>query len=223
MNAPLLAADGPERVVVQVDWIDGATPEDQALQALRRFLIRSTGRPLDRVEVRRGRAVALGEGKDALDALRETVRANATPEAGSYFVYVLYAPRFERYRGLALPEGELDRAIRFPVVMMFVKPIRRDSALWISRRKVESAVLVHEFGHIAGLVTSGRAGGRTGREGHCPDPSCRMYWGIDRASLRANAAPALFLGRLPLRFCEACESELAFGRASSCKSGDPAP
>lgn len=222
MNRLLLATDGPERLVVQVDWIRGAVPEDQALRALRRFLVRASGRPPASVEVRRGGEVEQAPG-DGMDALRETVRANAAPEVGSYFVYVLYAHRFERYRGLALPEGELDRSLRFPVVMMFLKPIRRDSALWISRRKVESAVLVHEFGHVAGLVTSGRAGRRAGRGGHCPDPACRMYWGIDGASLRANAFPALFLGRLPLRFCDACESELAFGRASSCKMEDATP
>ena len=222
MNVAMLAADRPERLVVQVDWVDGAAPEDHALRALERFLRRTSSRPPGLVEVRRGHEVSRAPGR-GLDGFRETVLLNAVPEPGTYFIYVLYGQRLERYRGLAMPAGELDREIGFPVVMMFLKPIRRDSALWISRRKVESAVLVHEIGHVAGLVTSGREGGRAGRPGHCPDPACRMYWGVDRASLRANAFSALCLGRLPLRFCDACEAELAFGRAEACKLEDATP
>lgn len=222
MNVPLLSADRPVRLVVQVDWVDGAVPDDRALRALERFLRRTSARPPGLVEVRRGTEVPRGGGR-GLSGFRETVRANAKPEPGAYFIYVLYGQRYERYRGLAMPAGELDREIAFPVVMMFIEPIRRDSALWISRRKVESAVLVHEIGHVAGLVTSGREGGRPGRTGHCPDPACRMYWGIDRASIRANAFSALCLGKLPLRFCDACEAELAFGRAEACKLEDVTP
>lgn len=214
MNRALLGSGEATRIVVEVDWIEGSEPEAHALRALRRWLERASGRPGGAIEVRRGRVIArpaTGTGREALvEAVAANARAAEHPDA--YYVYVLYWDRFERYRGVCWPPGALDDDIEVPVVTMFVRPIERDSALWLTRRKVEAAVLVHEFGHLAGLVTSGRSVGPDGRAGHCPDPACRMYWGVDRASIRANLLPALCLGRLPLRFCEACEAELAAGR-----------
>lgn len=218
MNRAMLASGDPSRIVVEVDWVAGSEPEEYALRALGRWLRRASGRPADAIEVRKGRVVPRpgtdGEGNAAREALVEAVAVNARPSQhpDAYYVYVLYWDRFERYRGVCWPPGTLDDAIEVPVVTMFVRPIERDSALWLTRRKVEAAVLVHEFGHLAGLVTSGRSVGPGGRAGHCPDPACRMYWGVDRASIRANLVPALCLGRLPLRFCGACEAELAAGR-----------
>lgn len=196
---------------VQVDWIEGAEPEDGAIVALRRWLHRATGRESEAIHVRKGNRVAPESGETHV-ALARTALAHARPEPDSYFVYVLYWDRFEKYRGVCWPPGSLSEEVGFPAVTMFVKPIRRDSMLWLTRRKVESAVLVHEFGHLAGLVTSSRTAGKPGRSGHCPDPGCRMYWGVDGASFRRNAFPVLCLGVLPLDFCDACEAELAAGR-----------
>ena len=212
MNRSMLAADAASRIVVEVDWIEGSEPEEYALRALARWLRRVSDRRPEAIEVRKGREIPrTGDGRKALvEAVTTNARPGQHPDA--YYVYVLYWDRFERYRGVCWPSGTLDDAVDLPVVTMFVRPIERDSALWLTRRKVEAAVLVHEFGHLAGLVTSGRAFGPSGRAGHCPDPACRMYWGVDRASIRANLLPALCLGKLPLRFCRACEAELATGR-----------
>ncbi len=207
MNRALLTAD-PARLVVQVDWIAGCEPDAQALRALRRWLRRETDRSPASIEVRRGALVPRepGPGKEALAA---TVRRHAVRDPSAYVVYVLYWDRFERYRGVYWPPGALDDAIDGPVVTMFVGPLERDSVLWLTRAKVESAVLVHEFGHVAGLV----ADGPHGRNGHCTDAACRMYHGVDRRSIAKVLFPVLCRGVLPLVFCERCRADLAAGRA----------
>ena len=218
MNRALLSPDGPERVVVQVDWIAGCEPLQSSLDALASFLRRETGGKS--VEVRRGNEVPRESGA-GLDAIAGEAQAHASPPDGAYFVYVLYCDRLDSYRGITFAENELRESVGFPVVAIFVRAIRHDSWLWLTRRKVERAVLVHEFGHVAGLVTSGRATGKAGREGHCPDPKCRMYWGVDARSIRANWFPVLCEGRLPLTFCAVCEKELAEGRAPQKPAANP--
>ena len=212
MNGALLGATGPPKLLVHVDWIEGAEPEGYALRALKRWLVRETGRARADIEVRRGRVVerAKGAGRDAI-AGTVLDAAVPPPEDEAHFIYVLYWDRWLKYRGVYFPDRSLDRRIKHETVVMFVDPIEAQSVLWLTRRKVEAAVLVHEFGHGAGLVTSGAHG----REGHCTDPGCRMYWGVDRASIRANGFAVLCRGVLSLEFCEQCEADLAAGRSGT--------
>lgn len=209
MNRSLLGGEGPPRLVVHVDWIEGSEPETHALKELRKWLVRKTARPADSITVERGSMVARepGEGQAAIEA---TVLRNAAPPPDTHFVYVLYWDRWLRYRGVYFPAKSLDRKITHETVLMFVDPIESQSLLWMTRRKVEAAVLVHEFGHGAGLVTSGA---HADGNGHCSDSSCRMYWGVDRASIRKNLFPVLCRGVLePGAFCALCEADLALGR-----------
>lgn len=214
MNVEFLRAAAPdERLVVQVDWLRGAEPEEAALRALGRFLRRATSRDDASIEVIRGREIERPPG-EARAAIRDAIRRNARPPEDAYFVYVLYWDRYLKYRGVYWPARELANDIEHEVVTMFVQPIKRDSLLWLSRKKVESAVLVHEFGHLAGLVGGTREGlaKKKDRPRHCPNPTCRMYWGVDAASVRANFVPTFCLGRLDLVFCDECEADLAAGR-----------
>lgn len=208
MNHAMLSPDGPDRVVVEVDWITGDVPLDTSLSALARWLRRETGK---KIEVRKGHAVSREPAGPGGPPFETTVMRNASPEPGAYFVYVLYWDHYEKYRGITFPAGELG--VDFPVVVMLVDGVEQSSWLWITRVKVERAVLVHEFGHVAGLVSSGRESGAPGRGSHCPDPRCRMYWGVDAASARYNLWPVLCEGKVPLEFCASCEAELAGGRA----------
>lgn len=210
MNRSLLGGDGPPNLVVHVDWIEGSEPEPHALRELRKWLVRETGRPRESITVERGSLVAREAG-EGLAAIEATVKRNAVEPPDAHFVYVLYWDRWERYRGVYFPAKGLDRRIAHETVVMFVHPIERQSLLWLTRKKVEAAVLVHEFGHGAGLVTSGA---HSDGNGHCSDPSCRMYWGVDGASLRKNFFPVLCRGVLPPGgFCALCEADLAAGRA----------
>ena len=203
MNRELLRAS---RVEVQVDWIAGDAPLRSSLDALAAWLSHETGLPPAAVDVHEGAEIPRPVASDR--GFAQAAVDHASPPEGSAFVYVLFADRFDRYRGITWTAGELDGRLRFPVVVMLVGAIKHDSWFPLSRRKIEPAVLVHEFGHVAGLVT----GGRRVHDGHCPDPKCRMYHGPDWRAIRANAFPVLCLWNLPLEFCDQCEADLASAR-----------
>ena len=205
MNHAILGSAGTLTVVV--DWVEPARPLDSSIDALRDWLVRESARPRERIDVHRGHAVERAKAASTERSIAETVVKEAAPPGGA-FVYVLYWDRFDRYRGVTFPSDELDSRAPFPVVVMLADSIRHDCHLWLTRKKVERAVLVHEFGHVAGLVSSGRRV----HDGHCPNPRCRMYHGPDWPAIKANAFPVLCLWKLPLDFCDDCERELREGR-----------
>lgn len=202
MNHALLAAS---RICVRVDWTAGERPLPHSLDVLQAWLAREARLPLAAVDVHAGEEIPAVTATAA--GLAEAARAHALPDGAGYFVWVLFSGAFERYRGITFPAGELDPAVDHPVVVMLVEAIRHDSWFPLSRAKIEPAVLVHEFGHVAGLVTSGRRV----HDGHCPNPKCRMYHGPDWPAIWANAFPVLCLWKLPIEMCDDCERELAEG------------
>ena len=205
MNHGLLSA---QKIVVQVDWTLGESPLDSSLDALHRWLEKESRLAPEAIVIRRGMEVAHPRGNDPR-SLADAVLDRALPPDDAYFIYVLFSDRFDRYRGITWTTQDLDERVLFPVVVMLVESIKHDSIFPLSRRKIEPAVLVHEFGHVAGLVTSGRRV----HDGHCPNPKCRMYHGPDARAIFANLFPVLCQWRLPIEFCDECERELATGHA----------
>jgi hypothetical protein len=76
--------------------------------------------------------------------------------------------------------------------------------LWVTKPHQQGAVLLHEVGHLLGLVTNDAH--RDG--GHCTNSWCVMYDGVDWRSGAVFALPALFAGQIPTRFCGECRHDL---------------
>ena len=132
-------------------------------------------------------------------------------------IYVLYAPRSRPVYDRNVPgmtdtvELELDGDTRaLPVILMFSERIRDKAMLWISPPRVERSVLIHELGHVLGLVTN-PAHTQRGHPAHCTEAGCVMHQPRLR-SLVYNALPALFAARVPSRFCRFCRDDMAAAR-----------
>lgn len=212
------------RIEVEIDWLPGARPAEGTLTSLRQFLEEAARPPggvgvfLDEEIVRRpdGRLAVAGEAVSGSEALALERAYRRAPAEGAASLHLLFVSRFPpeevRFR-----KGVAHPAMGFAVV---ARDAARDARFFsIAPDEVERFVAVHEVGHLLGLVSD------DGHEhlGHCTDPRCILYAGVDLRALLANAW-RLFTGRLPERLDAGCEAELARrraqarGRASRCAS-----
>lgn len=210
MNRAFLASEPYPRLLVEIDYDAGDPPSEHAVGVLRRWLRNHTDKPAGIVVEVDDAIDHEAFGTDRASLVRvASENADGPPDDETYYVYVLYSTRYEKYRGIAWRAGGLSGELPFPVVVMLNKQLRLNSWLWLTRRKVEAAVLVHEMGHVAGLVG---AADHTDGTRHCTNPGCRMYRTVDFRSIMANAVPVLCMGLMPTEFCEQCERDLAAGR-----------
>ena len=193
----LLAA---ERIEVEIDWAPGCRPAAGTLEGIRSFL-REYAAPPRGVEVWLDEEVTIdGDPMRTLGTHRRPERGGATVT-----VYLLFVPRFasgemRSRRGIALPESG--------AALIAHDTLREESFLTVRGDEIERFVVQHELGHLLGLVSDDRHE----HEGHCTDPRCILYAGVDARALLANWW-RLFTGRLPDELDPGCRRELQERRA----------
>ena len=156
MNRAFLSDAPYRKLLIEIDYDERDPPSRHAVNVLRKWLERHVAKP-DGIRIVIGDEIPRSRFRPDRASLVEIAREHASgpPDDDTYYVYVLYAPRYGKYRGIAWRAGGLSGDMPFPVVGMMNKQLRIDSFLWLTRRKVEAAVLVHEFGHVAGLGNEG--------------------------------------------------------------------
>jgi len=95
----------------------------------------------------------------------------------------------------------LAAAARADVVAVFTEAVAAAATPLVSGPAIEEAVLVHEFGHILGLVDLARDTGRADRDhpGHSTNRRSVMYWAIESSLI------ARILGGPPPRDFDAAD------------------
>ena len=75
----------------------------------------------------------------------------------------------------------LGVAVRGDVLAVFVDNIAGAATPLVSRQAIEDAVLLHELGHVLGLVDLARNTGRADKEhpGHSSNSASVMYWAVE--------------------------------------------
>jgi hypothetical protein len=199
--ATLVASARPLRV--EVDFVEGRRPSDRALDLLRQRLVERTDHPSVEVvldDVLPATLAAVDEDAPAhlqtLDDVRRVAAAcrDVAPE-GVEVVHVLYL------------DGEADPSLGHDLVgaawaptevVLFPDAILRGTGGAVRRAEdVEAWTLVHEAGHLLGLVGLGApelvAHEDAYRRGHCAEPGCVVGW---QANERATD------------FCPRCKDDL---------------
>jgi len=186
---------------VEVDYIAGQEPRPRALRIFERRLDFYTEHT-DGIELHVDDEIPADEWDQSAEAIVALAQAHADerPADGAY-LYVLYAPRWKRYRGYSFRVGRVA-ALEFPVMVAFADQLK--PVLWLTGVRQEASVLVHEAGHVLGLVTNDAH--RDG--GHCTNAWCLMYDGVDARSLAVHLFPTLFTGYLPTHVCRDCRADL---------------
>lgn len=229
---PWLLADGlVQKVIVEVDWVEGCEPGPKTLRGLQAVLEKygPTGRP---VEVRRDDVIPRSEWDATAEQktgsrIRALVGAHAEPshDPAVESRYVLFAPiSKEGFMGFSTTwsfqaDGQ-DERVRG--VAVFHENHVRFAKLWISLDKLERMTLVHEFGHQLGLVSDPRHERTERHLGHCTRLDCLMAHPTRRVIVR-NFIPGVF-GVFFKDYCRECQAEIRLAQAEWRKqqAADPA-
>jgi hypothetical protein len=234
---PLLLAEGVGRgLFVEIDWVAGEPPSPRSVEALQAVLRRHApaGAAIEVLldEEIPQTAIASLEGRSGLERLvAEQFDGEPVASNDRELLYLLYLPSGEPFYG-GRPSGMLDtvrlatdgEAGSIPVILLFTDEIRRDAVLWVNAAKVERATLVHELGHLLGLVSNPEHTQR-GHPHHCTEPQCVMNRPHAGSSFY-NAPAAFFLGRIPDDYCRRCRADIErvqelWRNARPDVSGDP--
>ena len=103
-------------------------------------------------------------------------------------------------------EGVLGVAVRGDVLAIFIDQVRSTGGLVGNSEGVERAVLLHEAGHVLGLVDLYLDTGRDDPEhpGHSPNRESVMYWAVE-----SSAIGQVFGANPPDSFDDADRADLA--------------
>lgn len=199
-------------LVVEVDAVEGYEPDPDALEALR-ATIREHADPGRAFVVVRDDTIPKAEYDAAKGNVRELVERHLDRvpdlERSEEVVSVLYVPDAGGgvfgYHTTWMFERDGQRVVVDGVVIG-TDAIREHARLWIGPRKIERATLIHEFGHVLGLV--GVSSHEQRRDPlHCSNPQCVMNHPRWRPILY-NLPRALFTGRLPYAYCRDCRADI---------------
>lgn len=199
-----LTDDDFERLVIQVQYMQGYEPTQEGLQNLESFLSdrlnKSTVTIMEPEEI-----PASGESTYTANDIRDLEREHRTQfssenEIAAYFIIVDGEYSSSDVLGIA----------HFNTSMALFGPKFNEVSSGIGsppKEDVETIVLRHEFGHILGLVNNGvdmqtnHQDTENGR--HCDNDQCLMYYAFRNADLFAN----IFGGNIP-ELDENCVADL---------------
>jgi hypothetical protein len=222
MNPFVLTNLVSSKMTVEVDWIAGDPPSAAALETLQAALEEQceAGKRIRIVrddEIPRADWQA-AQGRPGLEALvARSLDGDPAAWEEEELLYVLYAPASGSWYGQDVT-GMTDTVIferegtvlTARVVLLFTERIRREALLWIDTAKIETATIVHELGHVLGLVANPRHA-HEDDEVHCTRSRCVMARPGAR-TMFVNALPAFFAASIPHDFGEECRADIAAAR-----------
>ena len=187
-----------EDLTVEVLAQSGAEPTDQAYSHLVSTLSSVAGR-----QVGRSGPIKVDGGARAWTAeeLKTTADSLAARPSGSATIRALFL--HGTFNG---NEGVLGVAVRGDVMAIFIDQVRSTGGLVGDSSGVERAVLLHEAGHVLGLVDLYLDTGRADPEhpGHSKNRESVMYWAVE-----STAIAQVFGANPPDTFDDADRADLA--------------
>lgn len=223
MDPWLLADDFAERVVIEVDWVEGCMPGRLTIAGLRALLVKygPPGRPVEVLlddEIPRhawdeGGAVGSARVDRLVERHADLVDEPYDPEFRTDRRYVFFAPRLGRLNGYSTSWSVIrnEERVSLQGVVVLREPHERYARLWISRDKLERMTLIHEFGHQLGLVANRSHERRPPHERHCTSLKCLMGHPTARVIAR-NALAGLF-NAFMVDYCELCQEDIRRSQA----------
>jgi len=95
-------------------------------------------------------------------------------------------------------------------ISLFHETISKTATLWVNAERIERATLIHEFGHLLGLVHN-PAHTQKGNLGHCTSPKCVMTHPRWRSRVYWSTVGVLGK-RMPTDFCHDCQADIVWAK-----------
>ncbi|HLF16876.1 MAG TPA: hypothetical protein VI796_05540 [Candidatus Thermoplasmatota archaeon] len=188
------------RWVIEMDYVEGERPSDDVLNLLQQRMAALAHKP-DGVAVERGDELDATGDVWTAESLRELSRDHRTVDTGGSTVatHVLFLD------GSYTDEDALGVTLGHGLVAIFSERVREVCpALAVppclyTAEDILRAVVVHEFGHVLGLVNNGvpmqTDHEDEGHPGHSDSPDSVMYWAVETADVLQRLS-----GGLPTQF-----------------------
>jgi len=169
---------------VEIHYMKGFKPQEETITNLETFLLTYLNKPhgifihlreIDAIE----NTALMREDLLALEHSNRSLFAHQQRHA----IYVLFT------NGDHINNKILGMAYKNTSAVIFGKAIRENSNLEgkLTRMELETAVLLHEMGHLLGLVNKGSemesGHADTVHETHCANPRCLMYYSTETKKL----------------------------------------
>jgi hypothetical protein len=191
-NQELLKDDKFRSLKIEVQYMKGFKPDDDAIINMRKFLLQHLHKP-------KGISVATKQiDPDAKRVLNlKDVKAIEKGHRSMYSygdeitIYILYTNGEFENRKI------LGQAYKNTSIVMYGKAIQKNSGTFRKRTRtdLETTILLHEMGHLLGLAKEGTLMYTnhidSNHKSHCEDTTCLMYYGID---ISEKAGPVIRRG-----------------------------
>ncbi|MBO6522950.1 MAG: hypothetical protein JJ971_03925 [Balneolaceae bacterium] len=183
-----LSSDNFTTLNIEIDYVEGFRPSQSAIDNLEAFLEQRLNKP-GGVSVSLDDAISSPQNDSftaqEIYALEQTHRDTYSDgnTISAYFIILDGAYETENVLGVAYYNTSMA---------LFEEVIQENTGGFgqPSASTVEASVLMHEFGHILGLVNIGTEPVKDHEdpenEAHCDVESCLMYWAIQTTDLMGN-------------------------------------
>ena len=180
----LLSAARYQSVKIEIAYMPGYQPDAASLTNLVNFLNTLINKP-GGIQVVQRQIAASGKSTLTLDEIKAIETSNRTVlNSGNVLgLFILYADAY--YAQLST----LGLAYKNTSMVIFARTVTENSGGidQVSRTKLESVGLEHEFGHLLGLVNLGSTmqvnHEDSGHEKHCNNTACLMYYATQSNTL----------------------------------------
>lgn len=177
-----------DRLVVQIQYMEGFAPTENSVNRLEAFLEERLNKPSG-IVINTEEIPAAGQETYTANEIRDLEKEHRTEYSSgntlaAYYIFV--DGEFSDANVLGIAYYNTSMAI----FQKRVQDVSGSGPTRPSREVVETVVLKHEMGHIIGLVDNGSPMQEDhkdeGRGAHCDNDSCLMYFAVNTADFINN-------------------------------------
>lgn len=221
----LLRIGVSDRTVVEIDWVEGCKPGPQTVAGLEEILRKysPSNHAVEIVvdqEVPRTEWDELSSRERLMEKYAGVERAHVSRTAWRYVLFVPSAGEFFGHTfDWSVTRDGVTTEVKGLVVSRFAH--RKYALLWIDLDRLERMTLIHEFGHLFGLVGNPRhERSAPAHRQHCTDLRCVMAHPTLRVIAR-NFAAGVF-NHYMTDYCADCQADIRRAQAFWSASDGPA-
>ncbi len=180
-----------DKLIVEILYVNGFQPTTATVDNLKAFLSQRLNKS-GGITIIQTPVSSPGNSSYSLDAIKNTENAFRTQNTNGttltacfFFADADYASNSGSSKVLGIAYGNSSMCIFEKTIREFSGGLTQPSATTL-----ETTVILHEFGHILGLVNNGtpmQAQHQDAANGkHCDDKNCLMYWSVETSDVVAN-------------------------------------